>query len=117
MIAVAPLLFRARHGDFGRLEETFRRVFGPRGVDGDAAAHGHVFLRRARMMDLLLAHAVRDGGGVLDDVVGGGAVHQHDDAGAFPAPDDVRAAAERAGDGARHAFDTASPPARSKISL
>ena len=63
-------------------------------VNRDAAAHGHVFLRRARMMDLLFAHAMRDRGGVLDHVIGLGAVHEHDDAGAFPAADDVRAAPE-----------------------
>ena len=45
-------------------------------------------------MNLLFAHAVRHRGGVLDHVIGLRAVHEHDDAGALPAADDVGAAAE-----------------------
>src|SRR5262245_56328378 len=103
--AVAPLLLGARDRGFHRVQETVGRVFGPRGVDGYAAAHGDVFLRGAGMMDLLLAHAVCDGGGMLDHVIRRRAVHEHDDAGAFPAPHHVAAAAERAGDRACHALD------------
>src|SRR5215831_5527865 len=48
---------------------------------------------------------MRHRGGMLDDVIGLRAVHQHDDTGAFPTTHHVRAAAERTGNRARHALD------------
>ena len=86
-----------------------------RRVDRHTAADGHVLLRRAWMVDLLFAHAVRDRGGVLDHMIGLRAVHQHDDARAFPAADQSVPRRKDPAIARATRLTTASPPARSKI--